>query len=103
MSGFTSGAVRPRDYFGILTITGGLQLWLTNRKEGQITSSYDFNAASPNPSTIYVEGRQTGEGSVILNWQPNAGATVQPLDTVYYNVWQVTGAANTVVTTEKWT
>ena len=76
------------------TTTGGLQLWLNDQKEGQITSSYDFNAASPNPDIVYVEGTQTGEGSIMLNWQKNATAAPQLLDTVYYNVWQMSGPQN---------
>jgi 1-acyl-sn-glycerol-3-phosphate acyltransferase len=74
--------------------SGGLQLWLNDQKEGQITSSYDFNAASPNPDIVYVEGTQTGEGSIMLNWQKNATSAPQLMDTVYYNVWQITGAQN---------
>ena len=89
-------AENPTSAGGIytLTTTGGLQLWLNDQKEGQITSSYDFSAANPSPDIVYVEGTQTGEGSIMLNWQKNTNAAPQLMDTVYYNVWQITGPQN---------
>ena len=75
-----------------LTTTDGLQLWLDNQKATQVTSTYTFDATET--ETIYVEGTQTGEGSIALHWQAKAGAAAQLLDTVYYNVWQITGAQN---------
>ena len=75
-----------------LTATGGLQLWLDDQKQTQVTASYTFNATQA--TVVYVEGTQTGEGSIMLNWQKNATAAPQLLDTVYYNVWQITGPQN---------
>jgi hypothetical protein len=87
-------AENPTSAGGIytLTTTGGLQLWLDDQKQTQVTASYTFNATQS--TVVYIEGTQIGEGSIALNWQKNATAAPQLLDTVYYNVWAISGPQN---------
>ena len=59
---------------------------------GMVTSTNTFNATQS--TTLYVEGTEVDEGSIALNWQKNAASAPQLMDTVYYNVWKITGAQN---------